>query len=164
MSGCVPGKLRDHNTSQHLITAWCMQGTVVGTRETTYEPWEGSHCRCGHQVCWELSFTERFVRVRCWARWRLCPWAAPVTPSLSSQLYHRGNQVLQSLHSSLKGTPRGSDWDGFCLTHVWFFSFRGCPWTEHPQNSWRCVVNENYVLSNYWEEEVVGSDQLTQSS
>lgn len=34
MSGCVPGKLTDNNTSQHLITAWCMQGTVVGTEKS----------------------------------------------------------------------------------------------------------------------------------
>lgn len=110
MSGCVPGKLTDNNTSQHLITACCMQGTVVGTQET-----RPTNPGRGPTVAADTGYIESYRLRNAWCvpgaepDRRLCPWDASATPSVSSQLYHGGNHVLQSLRSLLKVTPWGSD-------------------------------------------------------
>ena len=82
-------------SSRHLITAWCMQGTMVGTRET-----RPTNPGRGLTVSVDTGYIESYRLRNAWCvsgakpDRRLCPRDAPAMPSLSSQLYHGGNHVL----------------------------------------------------------------------
>ena len=99
----------DNNTSQHLITAWCMQGTMVGTQET-----RPTNPGRGPTLAADTGYTESYRLRNAWCisgaepDRRLCPRDAPAMPCLSSQLYHGGNHILQGLQSLLRVKPRGS--------------------------------------------------------